>query len=353
LVSTLTVIGEILFHEKRLYEALSYYYEATCLAEAQQNHIQLVRIHLNLGEAEMQLGNLDISQAYLEMALQEAEKAQDPYGLQVAHFLLGCLYVKMGRFNKGEAFLRKVWEWTQLYEKVELQRDVARELGNLMTQKGRWQEAYKFGDIERKLAGKLFDENIQKAVQKFEFQYNLKQLELGEAERRGRYQAAFDAEIAAKSRQQKLLLVVLGITLLIAVLLYRNITLTRRTNKQLKDMHLVISQKNAEITELNEGLEAKVQERTHVLSRRNEQLKQYAFMNSHLVRAPLSNILGIFRMREEGMLDSPEMETQFLDMAAESAEKMDEVIWEISDKLNEEGLRDETSESDIEDDSKG
>ena len=50
---------------------------------------------------------------------------------------------------------------------------------------------------------------------------------------------------------------------------------------------------NEELTRLNEELEATVEERTRRLRKQNDQLTEYAFINSHLLRAPIARILGL------------------------------------------------------------
>ena len=50
---------------------------------------------------------------------------------------------------------------------------------------------------------------------------------------------------------------------------------------------------------MNGSLEGTVKERMKDIEERNERLKQYAFMNSHMVRAPLANIIGAVSHLEE------------------------------------------------------
>lgn len=50
---------------------------------------------------------------------------------------------------------------------------------------------------------------------------------------------------------------------------------------------------NEELTTMNESLELAVRERTKELEQQNLQLTEYAFINSHILRAPLSRILGL------------------------------------------------------------
>ncbi len=58
---------------------------------------------------------------------------------------------------------------------------------------------------------------------------------------------------------------------------------------------LLISQKE-EIKTINESLELRVKERTQVLEKKNMQLAEYAFINSHVLRSPLSTMMGLINL---------------------------------------------------------
>jgi signal transduction histidine kinase len=54
-----------------------------------------------------------------------------------------------------------------------------------------------------------------------------------------------------------------------------------------------LNQTNQELEAINESLDSMVQKRTQELENRNIQLTGYAFINSHLLRAPLARLLGL------------------------------------------------------------
>lgn len=100
--------------------------------------------------------------------------------------------------------------------------------------------------------------------------------------------------------------------------------------------------KNREVIELisqlktmNGSLEKVVKERTKDIEERNKKLKKYAFMNSHMVRAPLANILGAIQHLE----DKTDKITadELLDIVKVSATNLDDVIKEIGRSLDEQG----------------
>lgn len=97
--------------------------------------------------------------------------------------------------------------------------------------------------------------------------------------------------------------------------------------------------KNREVVELinqlkamNGSLEGIVQERTRDIEERNQKLKRYAFMNSHLVRAPLANILGAVNYLA---VERDKRKTkELMDILRVSAVNLDDVIKEVGKSLD-------------------
>ena len=58
-------------------------------------------------------------------------------------------------------------------------------------------------------------------------------------------------------------------------------------------MNEELSSLNEKLVTLNESLEITVKRRTSELETQNKQLTEYAFINSHILRAPLARVLGL------------------------------------------------------------
>ncbi len=103
-----------------------------------------------------------------------------------------------------------------------------------------------------------------------------------------------------------------------------------------------LEQTLAKLNLLNEKLEEKVKERTSELELRNKQLMEYAFINSHLLRAPLARLLGLSDLisREARLPADKELWSRFITETRD----LDTVIRKISDLLIE---REELSRADI------
>lgn len=77
-----------------------------------------------------------------------------------------------------------------------------------------------------------------------------------------------------------------------------DITSLAYRSAQRRDYERRLRQQSKEITRMNELLEQRVKERTAELQSRNELLTEYAFINSHLLRSPVSKILGLIDLLE-------------------------------------------------------
>ncbi|NJM93478.1 MAG: GAF domain-containing protein [Cytophagales bacterium] len=82
-------------------------------------------------------------------------------------------------------------------------------------------------------------------------------------------------------------------------------TETRRQHQDISTLNEEITAQNEElmaqreeIIAINESLEKQVQERTEALAKQNAQLEEYAFINSHLLRKPITNIQSLLPLLE-------------------------------------------------------
>lgn len=88
---------------------------------------------------------------------------------------------------------------------------------------------------------------------------------------------------------------------------------------------------NKELKIINESLEETVSKRTSELEEQNKQLREYAFINSHLLRAPLARVLGLSFLisKEATSIKDKELISNLLS----SAEELDQIVKNISDIL--------------------
>ncbi len=99
-----------------------------------------------------------------------------------------------------------------------------------------------------------------------------------------------------------------------------------------KTQNSELTDKNIEIDQINANLEKLVEERTKKLEEQNSTLKEYAFVNSHLLRTPVSQIQGTLNLLklQVDKLEDPIL----LNHLEKSTTNLDQIVQNISEMLN-------------------
>ena len=106
-------------------------------------------------------------------------------------------------------------------------------------------------------------------------------------------------------------------------------------NEELSEANKELIHLNKQIRELNDFLEKSVVDRTRELTDRNKTLSDYAFMNAHLLRSPVSRIKGLINLFQ--ITSDLEEKKKVQEILSQSAEDLDQVVHSINKKLNETG----------------
>jgi hypothetical protein len=91
-------------------------------------------------------------------------------------------------------------------------------------------------------------------------------------------------------------------------------------------------EKQAEIIQINASLEERVKARTIELEKQNNQLAEYAYINSHLLRAPLSRLLGLVNLLRYSDVSGAEREL-IISYIQHAGEELDLVVAKINKAL--------------------
>lgn len=105
-------------------------------------------------------------------------------------------------------------------------------------------------------------------------------------------------------------------------------------NDLLKKQHTEINDINEELKTANDYLEERIHERTQDLENKNEQLTEYAFINSHILRAPVARIVGLINLIKA--LDIHEGDKEINDLLDNSGQELDQVVGRINKALDSE-----------------
>jgi PAS domain S-box-containing protein len=88
--------------------------------------------------------------------------------------------------------------------------------------------------------------------------------------------------------------------------------------------------KRAEVVLINDITERIIH--TNAIEQQNAKLKEIAWLQSHVVRAPLSRMMGLIHAMVDDDVLTPEEKNQYLKYILESAEELDEIVKDVVSK---------------------
>jgi signal transduction histidine kinase len=104
-----------------------------------------------------------------------------------------------------------------------------------------------------------------------------------------------------------------------------------RQNSEIMRQNEELYQQREEIYSLNNHLEGLVTERTQKLQASHAQIREYAFLNAHKLRAPIATILGLYEVLD--LVKDTEEQPKILQKLRETVVKLDMVVHEMQKVL--------------------
>lgn len=109
-------------------------------------------------------------------------------------------------------------------------------------------------------------------------------------------------------------------------------------NEELSNLKITLVNQNTQIEEqkrevekLNNDLNNLIEQRTMQIEARNKMLAEYAFVNAHVLRGPLSRVLGLLNLMQ---LEQSNYSTERVKEVQRAAKEMDLIIRKINDVLH-------------------
>lgn len=305
-VSILNHLGEIDLAQER-YESARIRFDMAHKLVNPRSSQQLAYILTNMGKLKLQTGDFDHALAHLEEARNLSEK-DDFVGFFPALLpALADVYDSLGRDEEAVTILRK--ELELLREKNEASRTEIVERLRLEFQTNQSEQENTF----LKQQAELKDQELQLI-------------------------------------RWLLITATLAILLLIivAILMFRNarqkalahervLHLNAEVEEQRKALELQaaeLGEANEEIRQINENLENMVMDRSLKVIEQNKKLKDFAYFNSHQVRAPLARILALSDLWQDELGENERKIV--LSEIVKSAQELDRVVGKINTILQEE-----------------
>jgi signal transduction histidine kinase len=190
----------------------------------------------------------------------------------------------------------------------------------------------------------IFNSESRAEINKLSIQYDLSQKE------KESYKLALQqSQMANKIENRTKFLILLTVALIFSIVM---LFYLRNKSNQLKSAHLKLKQQkeeiedkqkklssksldlarvNKELHSFNKNLEERVMERTKKLNERNRQIAEFTYYNSHKLRAPVANVLGLINVIE--LTKDGKIDPTVLTYLKISAAELDKVIFNLKNLL--------------------
>ena len=279
---------------------------------------RMIGMHdLSFGVLDQRAGRFDEAHEKFIKALDIFKELGKKDQIVSAWVNLGLNYLKDGNPRQALFYCKKGWDWAEEKGTLEKQVDCLGCLHQSYEAIGQGQEAYKMALKYYAYRDSLRSGNALKQIMRKDIDYSYTKAQLADSLETARQQELVKVEYENQLSRQRvitLFLVITGVLLLgFAILYYLNFRNKARQS--------VI-------------LEARVQKRTETLQQQKDQLAEYAFMNAHLLRQPLTQILGLIPLIQTAQ--SQEERDEYINLLQRSSEKLDRVIHEIRDVVEKE-----------------
>lgn len=331
-------------------KAEKYYLQGVSVAEQYQDRPALLFPYLSLGHLYFQKNQYEQSLEYSLKALPISEETHDWYAQVLCLNFAAEALIAQNRLDEALTYTQRALKHKAIAD-ADIQRYIAETyklISQIHEKKGDFATALRFHKQENSLLDSLNE--IQNAEKVLHLE------SLFEMERQETQIKLLDAQNKKRVSQILMLAGAVGTLLIVVGLLYRWNVYRKRKNQELnqKNQELwaqnnTIMAQEEEITmqaeelrlmnerlyEWNQHLEKLVYQRTEELEQKNKKLEEYAYLNSHRLRSPLTTLMGLMNlMRELSQQGSLSEALQLMGLLEKEADRLDKVTREIQATVN-------------------
>lgn len=383
--STYNNLGVVFRLQGDTEKALEYYRKALDIHEKLDYKKGIAEVSNNIGIIYQIQEEFDIALDYFNESLHVKEVIGDRMGTATTFNNIGLIYKSQKNYEKALEFHNRSIAISEEVGSVTLMSvpimskgeiyfqsgrtklakqyyqqglDLAKEIGNLSTYSeaveglskveeaiGNYQSALELQMLFKQLSDSLFNKETNRKITLIAAEYNFQQ----ERDSIRVYNEAKQFALVKEIESQRMLLITLSlIIILITWLVVNRIRYSKKSRKTIETLTALnlqiteqkeqlitqadqLKQANEEVKLLNDSLESRISKRTAKVKEQHQKLIEYAFNNSHRMRAPLANLLGFVDLLKSGNQDEKD---DIADHIYESAKKLDDVIKENSTLLS-------------------
>jgi len=329
-------------------EAETYYLEALKVASQAKDVQREIHTLANLANLLKEKKEYDKAKGYLSQANTKANAYGDKYLMASVLNVEILLLENQKEYKSALKTAKSLHQLAKEMDSPKFAMVASERLSEIYAELSDFEKAFQFAKIN-----KIYQDSLD-SKQQIQAIYNL-ELERKELEKEVllKEKSLKNAEIFNQKKSiQTQYTIIISILVLMAILIAWLYFLQKAHRKQ-KELHQKLAEQNKqilvyasalegknaalnefkeEIQLLNESLEEKIKQRTANLAAANEKLRNYSFLNSHALRRPLANILGLLSIFDYANPENPE-NRDCLQMLNQSAKELDQVIHDINNQL--------------------
>jgi tetratricopeptide (TPR) repeat protein len=336
-----------LYLEQKVYDSAANYLAKAKKAPQNQLTINyLAAINYNYALLNKDTSNFDLANVFISQSIQFAEMENNERRLAECYNLLGEILFELNKHEKAVTSFKKALKLALKLKHEHLELRIHKNLYILDFERGKTINAITHILRYAELKDKIYTISIVRQSAEFETVYEFEKIE--------KENSLLQIEQAANDniiKYQIGFIILALIALVIAVYLILAINKQRKTLKEaialleekseeVETQKLKIEKQarktnalNRELTLLNKNLESRAHEIAREIEVKNKKMNKYAFMNAHKLRAPIASILGLINLFGKGL--GGDDENTMIIMLKDSAHKLDKVVHEIKDVIDE------------------
>ncbi|RJE74182.1 tetratricopeptide repeat protein [Reichenbachiella sp. MSK19-1] len=279
----------------------------------------------NIGVIYLELGNYKEADQYFLEALRSNMERNDHYEATHNMTNLGQSYYLQGRYKEAEDTLKHALKLSEVNRSTDQKHEALDYLYQVKREQKDYKEALTYYTQYHALEDSLYKHGQYTDLIELEAKYKVAQKERV-------IQESNNQLLRQRYLNTMFLSALIFALLLIGVLIWIYST-KKRNERKLILLNKEIDAQNEKIQSINHNLEQTINKRTKQIQEQNNQLREFAFMNSHNIRRPLSNVLGLLALLEDE--NDPEKIKELVFLANQTASEMDQIIQDVNIQLKE------------------
>jgi signal transduction histidine kinase len=332
-----------LFMINENYDSANYYLDQVLNQDSLSSQIKGFT-NLYKGMVNQETGDTDSALLFLQESLKDWDQIKYTRGTVETTIEIARVYIAQNNLLKANQFLESAEMLALKANTLDLLLKIYQSKIDLYQLTGINDSLTFYFDKYLGVKDSIFNSESRAEINKLTIQYDLSQKEK-ESYKLALQQSQLANEI--ENRTQFLILLALALIFSIIMLFY-----LRNKSNQLKNAHIKLKQQkeeiedkqkklssksldlarvNKELHSLNRNLEERVLERTKKLNERNRQIAEFTYYNSHKLRAPVANVLGLINVIE--LTKDGKIDPKVLSYLKISANELDKVIFNLKNLL--------------------